>query len=91
MSSGQGQVREERKKLRKVRLLVERDTLNKRAWGDLIPKIDKKITMAEFLTEVENAFSCMICHSRVDIPITFPCTHNICLVWFPCGEEQCKA
>lgn len=77
MLSGANQAKEEKLKMRKIRVLIERDTLNKRTWDNLVPQIDTT-TLGKFLEEVDREFPCMICQTRVDIPFTFPCGHNIC-------------
>jgi hypothetical protein len=79
MLSGANQAKEEKLKMRKIRVLIERDTLNKRTWDNLVPQIDTT-TLGKFLEEVDREFPCMICQTRVDIPFTFPCGHNICQV-----------
>jgi hypothetical protein len=79
MLSGSNKAKEEKQKMRKLRVLIERDALNKRTWDNLLPQIETA-TLGQFLEEVNREFACMICQTLVDIPYTFPCGHNICQV-----------
>merc|ERR1719193_469470 len=57
--------------------LIDEDAKNVNTWAQVKEKSYK--TRKELTDDVEEVFGCIVCMDIVFMPVTTPCSHNICL------------